>query len=196
MPLYATRTPSQQDKVGDHTNAIHSVPRREAGSPQEPLVSNSSAEARHLIEQRSCDPAWRPPVLHSRVATRSTGLYISISSIRSYPSPQPTDKSNSGGSTRSRSQVMDINTRTTCGSPPMVVEGGRNVGWDVVPSGRAQSRGFYGRVHKRMGRIKRRSKLARKVASSRASYKLAGDEDSTCNSPNSPVSRQCRAVRI
>ena len=83
---------------------------------------------------------------------------------------------------------MDINTRKTCRTSPMVVEGGRRVGGDVVSSGRARISGFHGRVHKRMGRIMRRSKLARKMASSRASYKLAGNEDGTCSPPNSPVS--------
>ena len=83
---------------------------------------------------------------------------------------------------------MDISTRPARGSSPMVVEGGCRVDRDVVSSGRARSSGFHGRFHKRMGRIMRRSKLARKVASPRASYKLAGDEDGTCSPPSSPVS--------
>ena len=189
-PLYATRTPSQRDEVGDRTNAIHSVPWKEVGSPPQPILSHSRAEAGHPIEHRSCDPARRPPILQSGVATRSTGIRIFDSSIRLPPSPQSSDKSNSGGSTMSRSQVMDINTRPARGSSPMVVEGGCNVGGDVFSSGRARSSGFYRRVHKRMGHIMRRSKLARKVALSRASYKLAGDEDGTCSPPISPVSTE------
>ena len=187
-PLYATRTPSQRDEVGDRTNTIHSVPRRKVGSPPQPILSHSRAEASHLIEHRSGDPARGPPVLQSGVATRSTGLSISDSSIRSPPSPQSSDKSDSGGSTRSRSQVMDSSTRPARGSSQMVVEGGCNVGGDVVSSSGARSSGFHRRVHKRIGRIMRRSNLARKVASSRASYKLAGDEDGTCSPPSRPVS--------
>ena len=171
-PLYATRTPSQRDKVGDRTNAIHSVPWREVGSPPQPILSHSRAKAGHPIEHRSCDLARRPPILQSGVATRSTGLRISDSSIRSPSSPQSTDKSNSGGLTRSRSRVMDISTRPASGSSPMVIEGGFYVGGDVVSSGRDRSSGFHGRVHKRMGHIMRRSKLARKVTSSRASREM------------------------
>ena len=188
MPLYATRTPSQQDKVGDHTNAIHIVPRREVGSPPQPILAHSRAEAGHLIKHRRCDPARRPLILQSGVATRSFGLRISDSSIRSPPSPQPTDKSNWGGSTGSRSQVKAISTKPTRGSSPMVVEGGCHVGGDVISSGQARSGGFHTRVHKRMRRIMRRSKLAWKMASSRVSYKLAGKEDGACSPPSSPVS--------
>ena len=82
-------------QVGYHTNAIHSVPRRQVESPPQPILYHSRAEAGHPIEHRSCDPARRPPILQSGVTTRSTGLRISDSSIRSPPSSQPTNKSNS-----------------------------------------------------------------------------------------------------
>ena len=39
-----------------------------------------------VIEHRSCGPERRPPILQSGVATRSTGLRISDSSVRSPPS--------------------------------------------------------------------------------------------------------------
>ena len=183
-PLYATRTPSQRVEVGVRANTIHSVPRREAGSPPQPSLSRSRAEASHPIG----DPARGPPVLQSGVATRSTGLRISDSSVRSPPSPQSSDKSNSGGSTRSRSQLVDSSTRPARGSSQVVVEGGCNVGGYVVSSSGARGSDFHRRVHKRMGRIMRRSKLARKVAAYRTSHKLVGDEDGTCSPPNSPVS--------
>ena len=47
---------------------------------------------------------------------------------------------------------------------------------------------FHRRVHKWMRGIMRRSKLARKVASSQASYKLAGNEGGVCSHPSSLVS--------
>ena len=99
--LYATRTPSQRVEVGVRAHTIHSVPRRES---LDLLHSRAylvpERRASHPIERRSGDPARGPPVLQSGVATRSTGLRISDSSVRSPPSPQSSDKSNSGGSTR------------------------------------------------------------------------------------------------
>ena len=134
------------------------------------------------------NPALGPPVLQSGVVTRSSGLRISDGSVRSPPSPQSPDKSNSGGSTRSRSQLVDSSTRSTRGSYQVVVEGGCDVSRDVVSSSGARGGGVHRRVHKRMGRIMRRSKLARKVAAYRTSHKLVGDEDGTCSPPDSPVS--------
>ena len=187
-PLHAIRTPSQRDEVRISANSIHSIPRREVGSPPQQGLSHSRAEVSHPIERRSSNPARGSPVLQSGVVTRSPGLRISDGSVRSPPSPQSPGKSNSGGATRSRSQLVDSSTRSARGSSQVVVEGGGDVSRDVVSSSGARGSGVHRRLHKRMGRVMRRSKLARKVATYRTSHKLVGDEDGTCSPPDSPIS--------
>ena len=131
--------------LGERLDLLHS---RAYLVPERRLAIQSSVGA--------ATPARGPPVLQSGVATRSTGLRISDSSVRSPPSPQSSDKSNSGVSTRSRSQLVDSSTRPARGSSQVVVEGGCNVGGHVASPSGARGSDFHRRVHKRMGRIMRR----------------------------------------